>query len=82
MYIVLKGSPRMSMRDKVVATIPEGKPFSMLSVIDKKPRANSAGAKEDCDLAILGERIFHFMIEETPGFMPVPRSCHSNGPRP
>jgi CRP-like cAMP-binding protein len=42
MYIVLKGSVEMSTRDKVVVTIPEGKPFGMLSMIDKKPRANTA----------------------------------------
>jgi CRP-like cAMP-binding protein len=30
MYIVLKGSVEMSTRDRVVVTIPEGKPFGML----------------------------------------------------
>ena len=69
MYIVLKGSVEMSTRDKVVVTIPEGKPFGMISLIDKKPRANSARAKEDCDLALLDERTFRVMIEETPGFL-------------
>jgi CRP/FNR family transcriptional regulator, cyclic AMP receptor protein len=68
-YIVLKGSVEMSTRDKVVVTIPEGKPFGMISLIDKKPRANSARAKEDCDLALLDERTFRVMIEETPGFL-------------
>ena len=69
MYIVLKGSVEMSTRDKVVVTIPEGKPFGMLSLIDKKPRANSARAKEDCELALLDERTFRVMVEETPGFV-------------
>ena len=69
MYIVLKGSVEMSTRDKVVVTIPEGKPFGMLSLIDKEPRANSARAKEDCELALLDERTFRVMVEETPGFL-------------
>ena len=69
MYIVLKGSVEMSTRDKVVVTIPEGKPFGMLSLIDKKPRASSARAKEDCELALLDERTFRVMVEETPGFV-------------
>ena len=69
MYIVLKGSIEMSTRDKVVVTIPEGKPFGMLSLIDKKLRANSARAKEDCELALLDERTFRIMVEETPGFV-------------
>jgi CRP/FNR family transcriptional regulator, cyclic AMP receptor protein len=69
MYIVLKGSVEMSMKDKVYVTIPEGKPFGMLSLIDKKPRANSARAKEDCELALLDERTFRVMIEETPEFV-------------
>ena len=69
MYIVLKGSVEMSTRDKVVVTIPERKPFGMLSLIDKKLRANSARAKEDCELALLDERTFRVMVEETPGFL-------------
>jgi CRP-like cAMP-binding protein len=69
MYIVLKGSVEMSTRDQVVVTIPEGKPFGMLSLIDKKLRANSARAKEDCELALLDERTFRVMVEETPGFL-------------
>ena len=69
MYIVLKGSVEMSARDKVVVTIPEGKRFGMLSLIDKKLRANSARAKEDCELALLDERTFRVMVEETPGFV-------------
>jgi len=66
MYIVLKGSVEMSTRDKIVVTIPEGKPFGMLSLIDKKPRANSARAKEECELALLDERAFRVLVEETP----------------
>ena len=69
MYIVLKGSIEMSTRDKVVVTIPEGKPFGMLSLIDKKLRATTARAKEDCELALLDERTFRVMVEETPGFV-------------
>src|SRR6516225_9746007 len=69
MYIVLKGSVEMSTKDKVVVTIPEGKPFGMISLIDKKLRANTARAKEDCELALLDERTFRVMIEETPGFV-------------
>ena len=38
-------------------------------MIDKKPRANSARAKEDCELALLDERTFRVMVEETPGFL-------------
>ena len=69
MYIVLKGSVEMSTRDKVVVTIPERKPFGMLSLIDKQPRANTARAKEDRELVLVDERTFRVMIEETPGFV-------------
>jgi CRP-like cAMP-binding protein len=69
MFIVLKGSVEMSTKDKTVATIPEGKPFGMLSLIDKKLRANSARAIEDCELALLDERTFRVMVEETPHFV-------------
>ena len=69
MFVVLRGSVEMSTRDKVVVTIPEGKPFGMLSLIDKKRRANTARAKEDCELALLDERTFRVMVEETPDFL-------------
>jgi len=69
MYVVLKGSVEMSMRNTTYATIAEGRPFGMLSLIDKKPRANTARAKEDCELALLDERTFRVMLEETPGFL-------------
>ena len=69
MYVVLKGSVEMSTRDKALAIIPEGKPFGMLSIIDRKPRANSARAREDCELALLDERRFRVMVEETPEFV-------------
>ena len=69
MYVVLKGSVEMSMKDKFVRTIAAGRPFGMLSLIDGKPRGNNARAKEDCELALLDERTFRVMIEETPGFV-------------
>ncbi len=69
MYIVLKGSVEMTARDKSVAIIPEGKPFGMLSLIDKQPRANSARAREDCELALLDERKFRIMVEDAPEFV-------------
>ena len=69
MYVVLKGSVEMATKDKAVATIPEGHPFGMISLIDKQPRANSARAKEDCELALLDERRFRVMVEETPEFV-------------
>jgi hypothetical protein len=65
------------MRDKVYVTIPEGKPFGMLSLIDKRPRANTARAKEDCELALLDERTFRVMVEETPA----PRRAAAIAPR-
>jgi CRP-like cAMP-binding protein len=41
----------------------------MISLIDKKLRANTARAKEDCQLALLDERTFRVMVEDTPGFV-------------
>ncbi|RBP02699.1 cyclic nucleotide-binding protein [Roseiarcus fermentans] len=69
MYVVLKGSVEMSTRDKALAIIPDGKPFGMLSIIDGRPRANSARAREDCELALLDERRFRVMVEESPDFV-------------
>jgi CRP-like cAMP-binding protein len=50
-------------------TIPERKPFGILSLIHKKLRANTARAKQNCELAPLDERTFRVMIVETQGFV-------------
>ena len=61
MYIVLKGSVEVSTRDKLVVTIPEGKPFGMLSLIDKSlgptplaPKRMRTGASRRADLPCHG----------------------------
>ena len=69
MYVVPKGSVEMSTKDKVVVTVPEGKPFGMLSLIDHEPRASTARAMEDSELALLDERTFRIMVEDTPEFV-------------
>jgi CRP-like cAMP-binding protein len=68
-YIVAEGFGRDVDEGQDLVTIPEGKPFGILSLIDKKPRGNTACAREDRELALIDERTFRVMIEETPGFV-------------
>ena len=69
MYVVLKGSVEVSARDRVVETIREGNAFGMLSLVDDKPRSTTACAKDDCELALLDQKKFRFMVDETPNFV-------------
>ncbi len=69
MYVVLKGAVELSSKDKLIETIHEGKAFGMLGLVDEKPRTSTARAKEDCELALLDQKKFRFMVDETPNFV-------------
>jgi len=69
MYVVLKGAVELSSKDKLIETIREGKAFGMLGLVDEKPRTSTARAKEDCELALLDQKKFRFMVDETPNFV-------------
>ncbi len=69
MYVVLKGAVELSAKDKLIETIREGKAFGMLGLVDGKPRTSTARAKEDCELALLDQKKFRFMVDETPNFV-------------
>ena len=65
-----QGSGRLSSsKDKLIETIREGKAFGMLGLVDGKPRTSTARAMEDCELALLDQKKFRFMVDETPNFV-------------
>ncbi len=66
MYIVLSGSVEIAAHDKVIDTVYEGKALGILSLLDGKPRSATARAKEPCELAMLDQKKFRYMVEEVP----------------
>jgi CRP/FNR family transcriptional regulator, cyclic AMP receptor protein len=52
----------------VVATLKQGSIFGEMALIDGSPRSATARAKTDCELAVIGQETFLYLIHETPFF--------------
>ena len=68
MYVVLEGEVELTIGSKVIETLGPGEPFGEMALIDQAPRTATAVAKTACKLAILSERRFLFMVQQTPHF--------------
>ncbi|WP_413992487.1 Crp/Fnr family transcriptional regulator [Labrys okinawensis] len=68
-YIVLSGKVEVSSHGKLIEQVGEGRPFGVVSLIDKKQRTATAMAVEACEIALVAPRQFRFMIETTPNFV-------------
>jgi CRP/FNR family cyclic AMP-dependent transcriptional regulator len=69
MYIVLSGSVEISRHSKVIETVGEGMAIGILSLLDGNPRATTARADGDCQLAVMDRRKFRYMVEDVPNFV-------------
>jgi CRP/FNR family transcriptional regulator, cyclic AMP receptor protein len=69
MYVLLSGAVEVSAHGHVIEEIQPGDALGVLSLLDSKPRSATAIATADSELAVIDERRFRFMIEETPGFV-------------
>jgi CRP/FNR family cyclic AMP-dependent transcriptional regulator len=68
MYIVQSGSIEILIGNKVVETIGANEALGFMTMIDKQPRSSTARARESCELSLLDERKFRFMVDEVPNF--------------
>jgi CRP-like cAMP-binding protein len=68
MYIVQSGSIEMVIGDRVIETIGPNEALGFMSMIDDQPRSSTARAKEACELSLLSDRNFRFMVDEVPNF--------------
>lgn len=68
MYVVLDGEVNIVVGDKVVETVRPGGIFGELALIDSSPRSAAAVARTDCRLAVIGERRFMYLVQQTPYF--------------
>lgn len=68
MYIVQSGSIEILIGDKVVETLGVNEALGFMTMIDKQPRSSTARAKEACELSLIDERKFRFMVDEVPNF--------------
>jgi len=68
MYVVLEGEVELAIDSKVLETLGPGEPFGEMALIDQAPRTATATAKTACKLAVIPEKRFCFMIQQTPHF--------------
>ena len=69
MYVLLSGAVEVTARGHVIEVIKPGDALGVLSLLDGKPRSATAVATTDSEVAVIDERRFRFMVEETPGFV-------------
>jgi CRP/FNR family transcriptional regulator, cyclic AMP receptor protein len=68
MYGVVSGSIELRHGDKVVGRAGPGETFGELAIIDAAPRALTAVAIEPSEIVAINERMFLFLVHETPTF--------------
>jgi CRP/FNR family transcriptional regulator, cyclic AMP receptor protein len=68
MYVVQSGVIEMVIGDKVVEICGPNEAIGFMSVIDSAARSSTARVKEACELSVIDQRKFRFMIDEVPNF--------------
>ena len=68
MYGVVSGSIELRDGDAVVGVCGHDDTFGELAIIDRSPRSLSAVAAEPTRVAVIDERTFVFLVQETPTF--------------
>ena len=68
MYVVLEGQVELTIDSKVLEALGPGEPFGEMALIDQAPRTATAIAKTPCKLAVIPEKRFLFMVQQTPHF--------------
>ena len=68
MFGVISGSVELRKNGEPVLTIGPDSTFGEMGIIDHAPRSLSAVALEPTEIAVIDERTFLFLVQETPMF--------------
>jgi len=68
MYIVQAGVLEMVIGDKVIEVCGPNEAIGFMSMIDGAPRSSTARVKDACELSLIDQRKFRFMVDEVPNF--------------
>jgi CRP/FNR family transcriptional regulator, cyclic AMP receptor protein len=68
MYVILEGEVEVRRGGKVIEVIKPGEIVGEMALIDGQYRSAMAVAKSNCRLAVVDEKRFLFMVQQTPFF--------------
>jgi CRP/FNR family cyclic AMP-dependent transcriptional regulator len=68
MYVVLDGEVDIKVDDQAVDVIKPGNIMGEMALIDASARSATAIAKSDCKLARVDQKLFLYMVQQTPFF--------------
>lgn len=68
MYVVQSGVIEMVIGDKVIETCGANEAIGFMSIVDGAPRSSTARVKEACEVSLIDQRRFRFMVDEVPNF--------------
>jgi CRP-like cAMP-binding protein len=68
MYIVQSGAIEMLIGDTVIETCGPNEAIGFMLMIDGAARSSTARVKEACELSLIDQRKFRFMVDEVPNF--------------
>ena len=63
MYIVQSGVIEMTIGEEVIEVCGPNEAIGFMSMIDGAPRSSTARAKEACELSLIDQHKFRFMVE-------------------
>lgn len=68
MYVVQSGVVEMVIGDKIVEVCEANEAIGFMSMIDNAPRSSTARVREACEVSVIDQRKFRFMVDEVPNF--------------
>jgi CRP/FNR family cyclic AMP-dependent transcriptional regulator len=68
LYIVQSGVIEMVIGDTVVEICGPNEAIGFMSMVDGAARSSTARVKETCELSLIDQRKFRFMVDEVPNF--------------
>lgn len=68
MYVVQTGVVEMVIGDTVVETCGANEAIGFMSIIDGAQRSSTARVREACEVSLIDQRKFRFMVDEVPNF--------------
>lgn len=69
MYVVTAGEAEIRIGGRVFETLGVGEIFGEMALVDPgQPRAATVAAKSELQCAVIDEKRFHFLVEQTPRF--------------